>query len=58
MFGVAAASDPDGPQVGSGITSVIEITPQVEHLRREGRWAESRLQVTFIKREIGAKQSA
>lgn len=54
MFGVAAASDPDGPQGGSGITSVIEITPQVEHLRREGRWDESRLQVTFIKREIGA----
>jgi tyrosinase len=54
LFGVAAASDPDGPQGGSGITSVIEITPQVELLRREGRWDESRLHVTFIKREIGA----
>jgi tyrosinase len=54
LFGVAAASDPSGPQGGSGITSVIEITPQVEQLRREGRWDESRLQVTFMRREVGA----
>lgn len=54
LFGVAAASDPSGPQGGSGITSVIEITPQVEQLRREGRWDESRLHVTFIRREVGA----
>jgi tyrosinase len=54
LFGVAAASDPGGPQGGSGITSVIEITPQVEQLRREGRWDESRLQVTFMRREVGA----
>jgi tyrosinase len=55
LFGVAAASDPAGPQGGSGITSVIEITPQVEQLRREGRWDENRLQVTFIRRDVGAR---
>jgi tyrosinase len=54
LFGVAAASDPGGPQGGSGITSVLEITPQVEQLRREGRWDERRLEVTFIRRETGA----
>lgn len=53
LFGVAAASDPDGPQGGSGITSVIEITQQVEQLRREGLWDESRLHVTFRRRETG-----
>lgn len=53
LFGVAAASDPNGPQGGNGITSVIEITPEVEQLRREGRWDETRLYVTFKKREFG-----
>jgi tyrosinase len=54
LFGVQAASERDGPQGGSGITSVIEISPQVEQLRREGRWDDSRLLVTFIKRDVGA----
>ena len=53
LFGVSAASDPNGPHGGSGLTSVIEITPQVEQLRREGRWDEGRLHVTFKKREFG-----
>jgi tyrosinase len=55
LFGVQAASDPSGPQGGSGITSVIEITQLVDQLRREGRWDEARLHVTFMRRDIGAR---
>jgi tyrosinase len=55
LFGVQAASDPAGPQGGSGITSVIEITHLVDQLRREGRWDEARLHVTFMRRDVGAR---
>jgi tyrosinase len=51
LFGVQAASEPAGPQGGSGITSVIEITHLVDQLRREGRWDEARLHVTFVRRD-------
>jgi tyrosinase len=50
LFGVQAASDPSGPQGGSGITSVIEITHLVDQLRSQGRWDESRMHVTFMRR--------
>jgi tyrosinase len=58
LFGVQAASDPAGPQGGSGITSVIEITHLVEQLRQEGRWDESRLHVTFVRRDGTAQAAA
>jgi tyrosinase len=58
LFGVQAASDPAGPQGGSGITSVIEITPLVEQLRQEGRWDESRLHVTFMRRDASGAAAA
>jgi tyrosinase len=58
LFGVDAASDPSGPQAGAGITSVIEITDQVNQLRREGRWDEARLHVTFMRRDVGARATA
>jgi tyrosinase len=47
-FGVEVASRPTGPQAGSGITTVLEITDQVEILRQQHRWDESRLQVLFV----------
>jgi tyrosinase len=58
LFGVQAASDPAGPQGGSGITSVLEITHLVEQLRQEGRWDESRLHVTFMRRDVGNAAAA
>jgi tyrosinase len=47
-FGVEIASRPSGPQAGSGITTVLEITDQVETLRSQHRWDESRLHVLFV----------
>jgi tyrosinase len=58
LFGVQAASDPAGPQGGSGITSVIEITPLVEQLQHEGRWDGTRLHVTFLRRDTGGLGAA
>ncbi|MBV8888338.1 MAG: tyrosinase family protein [Alphaproteobacteria bacterium] len=49
-FGVQKATRPGGPHGGSGITTVLDITDLVEQLRREQRWDESGLQVTFVRR--------
>lgn len=57
-FGVQKASRPSGPHAGSGITTVLDITGPVEQLRREGRWDETRLQVTFVRRESIGQQPA
>ncbi len=48
-FGLEAASRPGGPHAGSGLTTVLEITEQVQHLRSQNRWDESRLHVLFVK---------
>ncbi len=50
LFGVAAASAPDGPHGGSGVTSVLEITEAVDQLRAAGRWDGKGLTVAFQKR--------
>ena len=55
-FGVQKASRPGGPHAGSGITTVLDITGPVEQLRGEGRWDETRLQVTFVRRERVGQQ--
>jgi len=57
-FGVQAASRPGGPHGGSGITTVLEITEPVEELRREGRWDETRVHVTFVRRDPGGQSAA
>jgi tyrosinase len=54
-FGVQKASLPGGPHGGSGTTTVLEITEPVEQLRREGRWDDARLRVTFIRRDRGGQ---
>jgi tyrosinase len=54
-FGVQKASRRDSPHGGSGITTVIDITDLVEQLRREGRWDEQRLHVTFKRRAPARK---
>ena len=48
-FGLEAASRSDGAQAGSGLTTVLEITHQVEQLRQQNRWDEARLQVFVVK---------
>ncbi len=55
-FGVQKASRPGGPHGGSGITTVLEITDPVEQLRREGRWDETRVHVTFVRRDLVGRQ--
>jgi tyrosinase len=55
-FGVQKASRPGGPHGGSGITTVLDITDLVERLRREGRWDETRLHVTFVRRGGAGRQ--
>lgn len=49
-FGVHKASLPAGPHAGSGITSVLEISPLVERLRRERGWDGAQLDVTIVKK--------
>ena len=49
-FGVEAASRAGGPNGGSGITTVLEITHLVEKLCTENRWDEKRLHV-FVRKE-------
>jgi len=48
-FGLEAASRSSGPQAGSGLTTVLEITEAVDKLRSQNRWNESRLNVLFVK---------
>ena len=57
-FGVRAASERDSLHGGTGITTSIEITPIVEQLRKEGRWDDSHLDVTFVREEHGAETDA
>jgi tyrosinase len=47
LFGVSAASDPDGPTAGSGINQVMEITEIVDALHLSGDGLE-RLDVRFV----------
>jgi tyrosinase len=47
LFGVSAASDPDGPTAGSGINQVLEITEIVDALYLSGDALE-RLDVQFV----------
>ena len=47
LFGVSAASDPDGPTAGSGINQVLEITEIVDALHLSGDALE-RLDVRFV----------
>jgi tyrosinase len=47
LFGVSAASDPDGPTAGSGINQVLEITEIVDALHLSGDGLE-RLDVQFV----------
>jgi tyrosinase len=47
LFGVSAASDENGPNAGSGINQVIEISEIVDALRLSGDQLE-RLQVRFV----------
>jgi len=47
LFGVSAASDPDGPTAGSGINQVLEITEIVDALHLSGDDLQ-RLDVQFI----------
>ena len=47
LFGVSAASDPDGPTAGSGINQVLEITEIVDALHLSGDGLE-RLDVRFV----------
>ena len=48
-FGVERASKPGGAHGGSGITTVLEITDQIELLRAQHKWDESNLHVMFVK---------
>jgi hypothetical protein len=57
-FGVQKASRPGGPHGGSGITTVLDITAPVEQLRRQGRWDETRLHVSFVRRGAGQQPPA
>ena len=47
LFGISAASDPDGPTAGSGINQVLEITEIVDALHLSGD-ALDRLDVRFV----------
>lgn len=47
LFGVSAASDPDGPTAGSGVNQVLEITRLVDALQLSGNALE-RLDVRFV----------
>ena len=47
LFGISAASDPDGPTAGSGINQVLEITEIVDALHLSGDALE-RLDVQFV----------
>ena len=47
LFGISAASDPDGPTAGSGINQVLEITEIVDALHLSGDDLE-RLNVRFV----------
>jgi tyrosinase len=47
LFGVSAASNPDGPTAGSGINQVLEITEIVDALHLSGDGLE-RLEVQFV----------
>lgn len=50
-FGVHKASQLTSPHGGSGITSVLEITPLIEQLHRERNWDGAHLDVTFVKKD-------
>jgi tyrosinase len=47
LFGVSAASDPNGPTAGSGINQVLEVTDMVDALHLSGDDL-SRLNVRFV----------
>ncbi len=47
-FGVRKASQKDGPHGGSGITTVLEITPLIHKLRHERGWDGHHLDVTLV----------
>jgi tyrosinase len=47
-FGVRKASRSDGPHGGSGITTVLEITPLIDRLHRERNWDGAHLDVRFV----------
>jgi tyrosinase len=47
-FGVRKASRSDSPHGGSGITTVLEITPQIDQLHRERNWDGAHLDVRFV----------
>jgi tyrosinase len=49
-FGVHKASLPSGPHAGSGITSVLEISPLIEQLDRERGWDGAHLDLTFVRK--------
>jgi tyrosinase len=47
-FGVRKASLKDGPHGGSGITTVLEITPLIAQLHHERAWDGHHLDVTLV----------
>jgi tyrosinase len=47
-FGVRKASQKDGPHGGSGITTVLEITPLIQKLHHERGWDGHHLDVTLV----------
>src|SRR5208283_2423784 len=49
-FGVRKASRPDSPHGGSGITTVLEITPLIEQLHHERGWDGHHLDVTLVRK--------
>ncbi|HEX8263483.1 MAG TPA: tyrosinase family protein [Allosphingosinicella sp.] len=55
LFGLGEQSAEDGPNGGSGLTHVLEITDVVQRLQDEGSWNESDLDVDFVPiREVPA----
>jgi tyrosinase len=57
-FGIEAASRKTGSHAGSGLTTVLEITDQLEMLRTQRGWDNSRLHVLLAKEPPGGADSA
>ncbi len=54
-FGVRAASRADGPHGGSGITTVLDVTPLIHTLHSEKGWDGQHLDVTLVPKVVGSQ---
>ncbi len=55
-FGVKAASRPDGAHAGSGITTVLDVTSQIQALHNEHGWDGQHLDVTLVPKIVGSQK--